>query len=138
MKRIILLAILAIEGIGGVWGGYLLISAPDGTLMQMPVEMMHGFFSNFFIPGLILTSMGILNLSAFVAVLIRSRADWIMAGLALVGFAIWFTVEIIVIREIHWLHIVWGTPVLIGIWLALPLIPKRIKNISDRFDPNKV
>jgi hypothetical protein len=67
--------------------------------------------------------MGILNISAFIAVLRRSRVDWIMAGLALVGFAIWFGVEIMILREIHWLHIIWGTPVLVAIWIALNLTP---------------
>jgi hypothetical protein len=54
----------------------------------------------------------------------RSKIDWLLAGLALVGFAIWFAVEISVLRQLHWLHIMWGIPVLIGIWSALPLIPK--------------
>ena len=55
-----------------------------------------------------------------------------MAGLALVGFAIWFAVEIAILREVHWLHIVWGTPVLVGIWAALPLIPEKTENTSCR------
>lgn len=124
MKRIILLSILALEGLGGILGGVLLAAAPDGHFMKMPVVMMHGVFPNFFIPGLILAGLGLLTSTAFVAVFRRSRSDWIMAGLALGGFAIWFVVEIAILRELHWLHIVWGTPVLIGIWTALPLIPK--------------
>jgi hypothetical protein len=66
-----------------------------------------------------------------VEVLRRGRYDWILSGLALVGFAIWFAVEIAILGQLHWLHIVWGTPVLVGIWAALPLIPesKRMKLI---------
>jgi hypothetical protein len=127
MKRIILLFVLALEGLGGISGGGLLVAAPDGRYMKMPVEIMHGAFPDFFIPGLILTGMGILTSAAFIAVLLRSKIDWLLAGLALVGFAIWFSVEILVLRELHWLHIVWGTPVLIGIWAALPLIPEERK-----------
>lgn len=132
MKRLIVLTVLAYEGFGGILGGLLLTIAPDGRLMKMPVEILNGAFPDFFIPGLILTAMGILNAAAFVEVLRRGRYDWIMAGLALVGFAIWFTVEIIILREVHWLHIVWGVPVLVGIWAALPLIPenKRIKLVT--------
>lgn len=122
MKRIILLTILAIEGLGGILGGILLAIAPDGHLMQIPVTVMHGTFSNFLIPGIILTGMGVLTLAAFVTVLIKSRVDWFMAGVALIGFTIWFSVEIAIVRQLHWLHIVWGVPVLIGIWAALPLI----------------
>jgi hypothetical protein len=123
MKRIILLTVLAYEGIGGILGGILLIVGPDGHLMKMPVTMLHGAFPDFFIPGIILTVMGILNLAAFVEVFRRDRNDWILAGLALVGFAIWFSVEIAILRELHWLHIMWGLPVLVGIWTALSLIP---------------
>lgn len=133
MKRIILLTILAYEGLGGILGGILLISAPDGHLMKMPVELMNGAFPDFFIPGLILTGMGILTSCAFFFVLLKNRIDWIMAGLALVGFTIWFAVEIAVLQELHWLHIMWGVPVLVGIWAALPLIPeaRKMKPISQ-------
>lgn len=130
MKRIILLTVLALEGLGGITGGIMLAIAPDGRLMKMPPEMMNGVFPDFFIPGLILTGMGLLTSAAFIEVFRKSRIDWIMAGLALVGFFIWFTVEIAILRELHWLHIVWGTPVLIGIWAALPLIPKNRKLLS--------
>ena len=131
MKRIILLSVLALEGIGGILGGVLLAAAPNGYYMNMPVEIMHGVFPDFFIPGLILTGMGILNLAAFAAVFLKKNYDWVMAGLALVGFAIWFGVEIAILRELHWLHIVWGTPVLLGIWAAIPMIPevRKMKQI---------
>lgn len=122
MKRLLLLIILALEGLGGILGGILLAIAPDGHLMQIPVGMMHGAFPDFFVPGLILTGMGLLTSLAFLAVLRRQRTDWLLAGMALVGFVIWFAVEIAILREVHWLHIVWGIPVLIGLWAALPLI----------------
>lgn len=123
LQRIILLFVLAYEGLGGILGGVLLSIAPDGRLMSMPPDMLHGVFPDFFIPGLILTAMGILTSTAFFFALIRSRWDWLMSGLSLVGFAIWFAVEITILGQIHWLHIMWGVPVLVGIWAALPLIP---------------
>ncbi len=101
----------------------LLAVAPDGRLMDMPVEILHGFFPNFFIPGLILIALGILNCAAFVAVWRRTRTDWLFAGLALGGLIVWFTVEIVVLGELHWLHAMWGLPVLLGAFMALPLIP---------------
>lgn len=122
MKRIILLIVLALEGLGGILGGIFFAIAPDGHLMNIPVAGMHGAFPNFFIPGVILTGMGILTSAAFIAVLVKSSIDWLIAGVALVGFVIWFAVEIAILRELHWLHIVWGVPVLIGLWAALPLI----------------
>lgn len=120
-QRIILLIVLGYEGIGGLLGGILLVASPDGRLMDMPVNIMHGVFSDFFIPGLILTGMGALTMVAFFAVLRRSRADWLLGGLAMGGYIIWFTVEIIILRELHWLHIMWGVPVIVGFLLVLPM-----------------
>jgi hypothetical protein len=89
--------------------------------MDMPVDMMHGVFVNFLIPGIILFGLGIINTVAFISVLRRSRTDWFMSGLALGGLLIWFVVEIIIIQELHWLHLMWGSPVFLGFVVAIPL-----------------
>ena len=124
-QRIILLIVLGYEGLGALTGGILLVAEPDGRLMDMPVEIMHGIFNNFLVPGFILTGLGILNTAAFVAVLRRSRIDWILAGLALGGLTIWFIVEIVILKEFHWLHAMWGLPVLAGCLVVIPLILSR-------------
>lgn len=125
MRRVVLLVILAFEGLGGIFGGSLLIAAPDGHLMDMPVTLMHGTFPDFLIPGIILTGMGILASIACVVVFFKSRLDWVLAYTALIGFTIWFAVEIAILRELHWLQIVWGIPVLLGLWTAIPLLPNK-------------
>ncbi len=123
-----MLAVFALEGVGAILGGMFLVIAPDGYFMKMPVDVLHGVFPNFLIPGLALTGIGIVSIAAFFVVLQRNRIDWIIAGTALVGFVIWFVVEIVVLREILWLHIVWGAPVLVGIWAAFSLVPfQKIK-----------
>jgi predicted CoA-binding protein len=114
-QRIILLTVLACEGLGALAGSSLLVSRPDGHYMNMSVGIMHGTFEDFLIPGLILFALGLLNVAAFVAVLRRSRAAWIAAGLALGGLAVWFFVEILILRELHWLHVIWGLPVIVGL-----------------------
>ncbi len=121
-QRIILLIVLGYEAAGCLLGASFLIAAPDGRLMKMPVEIMHGFFSDFLIPGIILFALGILNLIAFISVLRRVASDWWFSCLALGGLTIWFVVEIIVLRELHWLHLMWGVPVLLGLVMAMPLI----------------
>ena len=126
-QRIIVLSVLGYEGAGALTGGSLLIVAPDGRLMDMPVEIMHGAFRNFFIPGIILFGLGILALVAFLAVLRRSRSDWVLAGLSLGGFALWFWVEIAILLELHWLHFMWGLPVIVGGLAAIPLVPERYR-----------
>jgi membrane protease YdiL (CAAX protease family) len=124
-QRVILLGVLGYEGIGALIGGTLLVAAPDGRFMDMPVDLMHGVFPDFLVPGLILFGLGILNTAAFVAVWRRTRTDWLLAGLALGGLAVWFIVEIAILRELHWLHAMWGLPVLIGGLMVVPLLPSR-------------
>ncbi len=124
-QRIILLVVLGYEAAGCLAGGILLIMAPNGRLMDMPVEIMHGAFRNFLIPGIILLGLGILNTATFVTVLRRMSSDWFMSCLALSGLFIWFVIEIIILRELHWLHFMWGVPVLIGLAMAIPLIISR-------------
>jgi hypothetical protein len=58
-QRIILLSVIVYEAAGCLLGGSLLIASPDGRYMDMPVEIMHGAFSDFLIPGLILFGLGI-------------------------------------------------------------------------------
>lgn len=122
--RIILLCVLGYEGLGGLVGGSLLVAKPNGEFMQMPVELMRGVFPDFLIPGIILFAMGILSLYAFYSVL-RMKNDWLWACIALCGWYIWFVVEIIILQELHWLHLMWGVPVLLGIISAIPLVALR-------------
>jgi len=124
-QRVTLLGVLGYEAAGAVLGGSLLAAVPDGRLIDMPVDIMEGTFHDFFIPGLILLGLGILNAAAFVAVFRRHRADWILAGLASGGLAVWFGVEIAVLQQLHWLHAMWGLPVVLGGMVALPLVPAR-------------
>lgn len=122
-QRITLLAVLGYEAVGCLLGGGLLTAAPDGKLMDMPVELMHGIFSDFMIPGIILIGLGVLTTVAFFSVLRRLPLAWFMVLLALGGLLIWFWVEIAIIEELHWLHAMWGLPVVLGTIIAIPMIP---------------
>ena len=130
-QRITLLTVLGYEGAGALLGGTLLVAKPDGRYMDLPVSLMRGTFQDFLYPGLILFGLGLLNVAAFVGVLRRRRWDWIGAGLALGGLAIWFLVEIVILHELHWLQVMWGFPVLLGIVVALPLMPFRPSTVRD-------
>jgi peptidoglycan/LPS O-acetylase OafA/YrhL len=124
-QRVVLLIVLAYEGAGALLGGSLLVIAPDGRLMDMPVDIMHGTFRDFLVPGILLFALGILNTAAFLAVLRKSRLDWFMSALAMGGLAIWFGVEIAILQEVHWLHAMWGLPVVLGAVVAIPLVSNR-------------
>ena len=130
-QRITLLTVLGYEGLGALTGGSLLVAKPDGRYMDMPVGIMHGTFRDFLIPGIILFCLGLLNIAAFAVVLRRTRVDWVAAGLAIGGMIVWFFVEIVILRELHWLHVMWGFPVILGGIMALPLLPFRRETIRD-------
>ena len=127
-QRIILLVILGYEAAGALSGGSLLVASPDGRFMNMSISIMNGFFPDFLIPGIMLIGLGILNLTAFVAVLRRSQIDWLLIGFALGGLAIWFITEIIILQGFHWLHAMWGLPVIAGCLVAFPLVTKQMRN----------
>ncbi|MFV8324967.1 DUF998 domain-containing protein [Flavobacterium sp. ZS1P14] len=122
-KRITLLFVLGYEAADCLLGGILLVAAPDGRLIYMSVDIMHGVFHDFLIPGVLLFGLGILNTAAFFAVLRRRPSDWIMAGLALGGLLIWFWIEIAILQEFHWLHAMLGLPVVAGFLATFSLVP---------------
>lgn len=123
-QRLILLSVLAYEAVGSLFGGGLLIIAPDGHLMRMPVDMMRGVFRDFLLPGLILFGLGVLNTVTFIAVLRRKKYDWLLSGFALGGLTIWFLVEILILQVLHWLHAMWGLPIIVGGIAAFSLVPR--------------
>jgi hypothetical protein len=129
-QRVALLIVLGYEALGCLAGGVFLTGWPDGRVMQMPVEIMHGFFSDFFVPGLILFGLGVLNTIAFFTVLRRAKSAWLYAWLASAGLAIWFIAEILILQELHWLHAMWGLPVVVACLLSVPMVPQRNKTIT--------
>jgi hypothetical protein len=137
-QRVILLSVLGYEGLGSLAGGALLVATPDGSLIQMPVDIMHGAFKDFLIPGIILFWLGVINVVAFFSVLQRKKTGWIWAALATGGMTIWFLVEIVILRELHWLHAMWGLPVIAGAVTTVPLTGakererERMEAVMDR------
>ena len=131
-QRVTLLIVLAYEALGCLIGGTLLVASPNGKYMDMPVEIMHGAYPDFFLPGIILFGLGVLKFYAFISLLKKTLLDWFMVGLALGGLIIWFVVEIIILQELHWLHAMWGLPVLLGWVFAIPLIVLRNNSDSMR------
>ena len=85
-QRIIVLVVLGYEAAGGLIGGLLLIIAPDGRLMDMPVYIMHGVFIDFLVPGIILFCLSVFTAIAFVSVLRKADEGWLLAEIAMGGF----------------------------------------------------
>jgi len=93
-------------GVGAIASGALMVIAPDGRLMQMPVDMLKGSpFQNYLIPGIILLLIhGVGNTASAVFCFRRRR----LAGFAgmFFGFAlvIWLFVQVSMIGGGHWLQ----------------------------------
>lgn len=125
VRALIVLHVLL--GVGAVISGGLLMAAPDGHLMQMPVSMLeHSPFANFLIPGAILfTLLGIYPLGVAYGLWKRPGwrwpdainpfkvLHWSWAGSLAAGVivVIWIVVEVVMLRAFEFLHalyLVWG------------------------------
>ncbi len=128
----ILILLQFLLGLGAVAGGALLVAAPDGHLLQMPLSMLqHSPFPNFFIPGSILCIfLGIYPLMEAYSLWKRpawrwpdvinpfKTTHWSWAGSLAAGviLLIWIIVEVILLRTVAFLHVLyflWGMVLLV-------------------------
>lgn len=93
-------------GLGAVAGGFLMIIKPDGSIMDMPPDMLKGSpFRDFLVPGIILFSVnGLGNL--FAGIMSFRRLP--LAGFAGIffglGLMIWIFIQVTMIGGGHWLQ----------------------------------
>ena len=93
-------------GAGAIVAGVLMIIAPDGRLLQMPLDMLKGSpFRNFLVPGLILLLVnGIGNvLSAILCFRMHKYAAFVAQVFGF-GLVIWIFVQVSMIGGGHWLQ----------------------------------
>lgn len=133
-----LIVLHVLLGVGAVISGGLLMAAPDGRLMQMPVSMLrYSPFANFLIPGAILfTLLGVYPLGVAYGLWKRpgwrwpdeinpfKGIHWSWAGSLAAGavVVIWIVVEVIMLRAFEFLHalyLVWGI-----VLVVLTLLPE--------------
>jgi hypothetical protein len=110
--------LLIINGISGLAGGYGLIADPTGQGVKMSTTLLTGSpFNNFLIPGIVLfTFIGLSSL--IVAYYISANSKHYPALLIYQGITVWawLSVQIIVIKTLDPLQLVYG---LIGLILVL-------------------
>jgi hypothetical protein len=104
--------------------GLLMISKPDGSILNLPVSLLASTpFNDYLLPGIFLTTLvGMVNLLAVFYNLQRhpSRYNWAMAA----GFmiSIWILVQLLLIQAAHWLHFI-----CLGIGVLIILIAYQLK-----------
>ncbi len=118
--RNLLICLLALLGLGAIFGGGVLIISPSGKLFGMPLSMLdHSPFNNFLIPGIVLfTVLGIVPIGVTIA-LINKPANkfaqlfnfykdmyWAWTYCIYIAFAliIWIQIEMTFLRAVHWSH----------------------------------
>ena len=94
-----LMALLTIQGLGGLAGGASLVAGPHGEVMHMPVSYLNGSpFSDYTIPGLALgLILGVLPLITFVGVRRAYPWAWYASFSVGCGLVIFETVEVLII-----------------------------------------
>ena len=105
--RITTILLLLIISINALWAGYSFMTDSTGGGLQISTtKLQFSPFRNFFIPGLILVSfIGLLSLLAAVFTIFRFKYHTrliIYQSVILIG---WITVQMIMLREINFLHI---------------------------------
>lgn len=105
----LLFFLVAFIAISASLSGLLLISEPDGSILNLPVSILEATpFKDFLIPGIILTGVvGGINLLAVFFNLQRhtNRYNWALAGgITITG---WIIAQMILIQTAHWLHFVY-------------------------------
>jgi hypothetical protein len=123
----LLIVLQFLLGLGALGGGGVLIAAPDGSIIQMPLSMLEfSPFHNFLIPGMILfTTLGLFPIAIAYSLWQRPvwrwpdsinpfrRIHWSWAASLAAGviLLIWITVEVLILRSVAFLHIfyfAWG------------------------------
>ena len=104
--------------------GLIMISNPDGGVMNLPLSLLDGTpFKNFLIPGILLTTIvGGVNLLAVFYNIQRhiNRYNWAIAGGIMISG--WIVVQMILIHAAHWLHFLY-----LGIGILIILLAYQLK-----------
>lgn len=106
--HILAVLILIFNGISACFGGWMLITSPDGSSLGMTTGLLeYSPFTDFLIPGIVLfTVIGLFSLvSSYLVVRQVTRYSFlvILMGLILIG---WIVVQAIMIQTVNYLHVI--------------------------------
>jgi hypothetical protein len=116
--KTILFILISFIAITATISGLLMISNPNGEIMNLSLNLLYQTpFKNFILPGILLTVLvGGINLLAVFFNIQRNvnRYNWAIAGGVMISG--WIIVQMILIQTVHWLHFLY---LCIGIFIIL-------------------
>jgi len=122
--RSLLFILVSFIAVTSTLSGLLMISNPDGGVLNLHRSLLDGTpFNDFLIPGILLTGfVGFVNLLAVFFNLQRhpKRYNWAIAGGMMISG--WIITQMILIQTIHWLHFIY-----LGVGMLIILIAYQLK-----------
>jgi hypothetical protein len=121
MKRLFLIfsaVLLLFNGLSALFGGWQLMLQPDGSSMQMSLDwLQYSPFSNYLIPGILLFVVnGLMSILVFILLIIKYKSYPLLVMLQGVLLFGWIAVQVLLLRDIIWIQILYGS---IGLVLLL-------------------
>ena len=120
----LLFILVSFVAVTATLSGLIMISNPDGGVMNLPLSLLDGTpFKDFLIPGILLSIIvGGVNLLAVFYNIQRhvNRYNWAMAGGIMISG--WIVVQMILIQAAHWLHFLY-----LGIGILIVLLAYQLK-----------
>lgn len=121
--------LLLFNGFGALYGGWNLISHPDGSSLGMSVSLLSPSpFHDFLIPGIVLfVSNGLASIGAFIGIMLKPRKLAWMVWAQGVILLIWLFVQILLIETLHPLQFILG-----AVGVALIISGRSLARKEDR------
>ena len=122
--------LLLFNGTGALYGGWSLITRPDGSGIHLSMDWLeHTPFQNYLIPGLILfVTNGIFSIVVLATMLLSVKGYSLLVvaqGAVLTG---WIAIQMILMQTVYYLHIILGSVgilLLVFGWMLLHWQKKR-------------
>jgi len=99
----------AFIGLGALGGGFMLVSDPSGSALELPISLLEGTpFPDFLIPGIFLLAVNGIGsmIGAGLSFTRRRHAQEIAIVLGAILVA-WIVIQVVIISSFHWLHVLY-------------------------------
>ena len=132
VKRRVFIALGALQafiGLGAIGGGFMLVIDPSGNALGLPLSFLEGSpFSDFLIPGIFLLAVNGVGgmVGAGLSFTRRRYAQEIAIVLGAILIA-WIVIQVVFIRSIGWLHILYFIFAVVELGLGLYIRMYRLK-----------